>query len=211
VTTETAQRNPFKQREALRADIARARQAADTLRAKLARLDAERKDADAAALREEMEILAGSDGATERRDAAVERIHTVDRARPEHERGLTAAEQLMQIREAQLTQLHDECFEDFAREADSYATAAVRDLEELRAQVVRAAQSWAKATALWRPLNGPLRRRLEELNSAGGHYPNVAPQAVVQPFPVQLPSDLASLAPRPSGLARLTQRHDALR
>ena len=205
MTTEAATRNPYREREALRADITRARVSRDTLRGQLARIHVERKQAEADAFKAEMDAVVGVAGATERRDAALERLRGAEGAEREYQRGLEAADAIIKLREGQLAALYDddEGFVSFCREAEAATAGALSDLQEMRQALAEASSSWSKAASLWRPLNGAIRRRLEELNKEEGAYPNVAPMAAVLPFPVGLPSDLATAAPRPPGIARL--------
>jgi hypothetical protein len=182
-----------------------ARVALDTARGEQAKAEAEHKQAGADQFKAEMEVAVGTSGAQEQVDEARARSLAAAQAAERFGRAVQAAGEITKVREAQLTALYDdpEAFPSFCREAEAATAGAVRDLQELRHQLATASQSWAKASALWRPLNPAIRRRLEERNAAEGRYPNTAGEAAVRPFPFSLPSDLATLAPRPPGIERL--------
>jgi hypothetical protein len=200
---EVASPSPFAERHRLRSEVSACRVARDTAAGQLRRLEDERKQADADAFAAEMELINEPD-ATAARDQAVERLHGLDAAKPQYERARAAADQLLQILTGKLALLHQDHFEQFAREAEAATAGAETELNKLREQASRCAESWAKASSLWRPLAKPLRERLESLNATEGQYPDTVGQSIVRAFPLDL-QFLKSIAPRPSGIDRLSR------
>lgn len=194
--------NPFAQRDVLLDDRRKVRIATDATRARRQHLEAERRLAMDAAFVAEQEILLERDGAAERRDEAVATVAQCDADIAQTERAVAAAAELQQITEAKTTDMYDSGFDQFVVEAQSAAANAERQLRELRKQAVVAAQAWAKASSLWRPLQKPLFSRLQELDHVQGVWGDTVAQSHVRDFPVDL-TLLVNAAPRPTGIERL--------
>jgi chromosome segregation ATPase len=205
MTTEAPVLNPYQERHKLHADRTAARVARDTIRGRAVQVAADKRQDKEEAHQAEKEMILGTEGAEQRRDAALERVRTAEQAERQHQSGLEAADALLADCEGKLKLLYDseDGFTAFAKEAEATTAGAVRDLQDLRRALAAASQSWGRASALWRPLNPAIKRRLDDLDATEGQYGNTAAQAAPPVFPISLPSDLASLAPRPRGMARL--------
>lgn len=201
------QRNPAEERDSLRADMAAARVAHDTTMGRQIQGRAQIRDLEEERRKLDMRVVLGVAGADEELVDVSERLSALKAADEQYQRGLAAADAIIKTREGQLNQLFTdpECWPFFVREAEAATAGALRDLQAIAPVVAQAAGSWAKAVAMWRPLNAALRERLEALNTTEGWYPEPASQAVVAPFPVRLPADLADMAPRPRGITRLRE------
>jgi chromosome segregation ATPase len=205
-------RNVYAERHELQADMRNARVAGDTLSGNHRALDVERRSVDERLRQAEMQVVLGAEGATEARDEALARLKAIDEEQQATQRGLDAARELIQIRQAQLVALHDdqEGFPQLCREAESATAGAMRDLQDARRALGRATQSWAKATSLWAPLRAGLRRRLQELDEQEGRYYDVDAQATAPPFPISLPSNIETLTPAPAGYHRLESAGESI-
>ncbi|MGN6867443.1 MAG: hypothetical protein ACTHMY_03455 [Solirubrobacteraceae bacterium] len=201
----TKQRNASAERHVHQADIRAARIKDGTLRGELARLEAEERQLNEDITKLDVDVARDVAGAEERRDGLRERQREIDQAKADIQYDIVAAAVAIQQSQAELKALYDdpECFGQFVTEAERATAAAVTDLGRVPEVAAIAAQSWAKATSLWAPLNIAIQNRLRELNESEGRYPDTAPQASVLPFPVKLLADLAAMAPRPSGIDRL--------
>ncbi|HEX3854740.1 MAG TPA: hypothetical protein VHW01_27450, partial [Polyangiaceae bacterium] len=98
----------YAERHELQADLRNARVAGDTLSGKYRALDAERRRVDERLREGEMQVVLGADGATEARDEALARRNAIDEEQQTVQRGMDAARELIQIRQAQLSALHDD-------------------------------------------------------------------------------------------------------
>lgn len=198
-------RNVFQQRHILLDDIRRGRVAADTMRSKNAALSAQRKQIGGRLREAEMQVVLGTAGAADARDAHLEQLAKIQIEMESLQRGMDAASELVRVRKDQLRALYDQGFESFAKEAESATAGALTELREAVAAVGRAQRTWGKATALWGPLNAALRLRIQEVDGREGRIGDPASEAVVPPFPIPLPTGLDTAAPRPLGIPRLAE------
>lgn len=200
-------RNGFKERERHKDDIRTARIKDGTLRGQLAQLEAEERQLKEDLAKLDIDVARGVGGAEDRRDALRGRHAEIEEAKADIAHDIAAAYTAVQQSQATLKAVYDddETFGQFVNEAERATATVVRDIEAVIAAVARARESWAKATSFWTPMNAAIQRRLRELNSEQGAYPNPAPEAAPPPFPIQLTADISSVTPRPRGIDRLRE------